>query len=1182
MNYADRGGHESSAEWPGWEDKSLMAKRWNDCAREPLLNAWQYTSAVVLIAVGCLVAGSVATAAQHADPSSPVVDGNARFTVITPTLIRMEYSSDGRFIDRRSYFAWERDVTPPQSVVKRIAGTLSITTSRMKLTWKGGTDGFDAGNLSIAFKANDGEWQTWHPGDQQRGNLGGTLASLDGANGAEPLPDGVVSRDGWFLYRDDTFLVSNGAHLWMQPRPKDEIDDWYFFGYGLGGYHTALKDLTTISGRIPIPPRFMLGSWRSRYYSYTQDQFQQLALDYDAGRFPLDVLVMDMGWHTTPHWGSLDWNRQLIPNPTALLQWLHAHQLHVTVNWHPNGGVGPWYGQYDAFCQAMGIDPAKQEVIPFEDTSEKFMRNYYKLLMDPLEKQGVDFWWLDGGVHLGWDNALDFWDIERPGTGRRGASFSRWGGWGDQRYPVWFSGDTSALWRTLRFEVPFTATAGNVGADYWSNDISGFRLKIPSSELFARWVEFGALSPVFRTHGENEFGNYRIPWDYGKQAEAAARRAYDLRDELFPYIYSSAYLTWKTSLPLARPVYLDFPKDQQAYTHSEEYEFGPNLLVAPIVTHGMGHAWLGATDMWFPGGTWWNLLTGERVNEPGDQTVLAAASGIPVYVRGGVPLPMQKVTLRMAASRLNPLVVRVYPGPDGGFTMYEDDGATPAYLHGAYALTPLRSEDRGGQGVNITIGPTTGSYTGQPAARQIVVQLPVTAHPANVTADGRQVPESSSALPGYTYNPAAATTEVRLPEEPIRKPVTVAVTFLGSELVRAQIPGIINRIAVVRRALAGAGQMRVEWKFALEAEQFHLQTLLSQAEQELGPANSRQVRAGLLSADKEQADIQSELEGYKDEQARGAAFALADAYVGAGVRLRKAGEGLIARDEPRDYRTYGRPNDINGYSVGVLLRVLTSTGSSANSLAVHVSGLADTSFALPEGKQMAFIFLPFMKATRNPIYHLRGTATLTLHAGGSLRVLNRDMDLRRELLDDWTLAGPFDRGKTPEIGGQPVTAATLRHSYTGKDGKLVSWVTWRAATHDQTYERGSDYLETMKRWIDLYTIYPTDNAAALAVTWVEAPRAVSAKLRVRHNAGIAVWVDQRAVMESEGAKGVMDLTDPPPDVLDVGLQKGWNEILVRTEDVTEDWGFSLKLELPPGVTCAQSDEPPTQAESDTP
>ncbi len=1136
---------------------------------------WKRALVVALMLAGGTCMGPVATAAATSGRSGVVVDGHARFTVITPTLIRMEYSRDGKFIHRRSYFAWERNVTPPEYKVSRGDGVLSITTSRMKLTWKGGTDGFNAENLSVAFVFDNGTWRTWNPGEKQMGNLGGTLTKLDGCSGAEPLPDGVVSRDGWFLYRDDTFLVSNGAHPWLQARPKDEIDDWYFFGYGVGGYHTALADLTTISGRVPIPPRFMLGSWRSRYYSYTQNEFQQLVLDYDAHRFPLDVLVMDMGWHTTPHWGSMDWNKKLIPDPTALLKWVHAHGLHVTLNWHPQGGVGPWYSQYGEFCRAMGIDPAKKEVIPFEDTNEKFMQNYYKLLMDPLEKQGVDFWWLDDdGNHLAWDNAMDFWDVERPGTGRRGASFSRWGGWGDQRYPVSFSGDTSALWRVLRFEIPFTATGGNVGADYWSNDVSGFRLKVPSSELFTRWVQFGVLSPVFRTHGTNHFGNYRIPWAYGEQAVTATRQAYDLRAKLFPYIYTSAYLTWKTSLPLARPLYLDYPKEEQAYAHPEEYEFGPDVLAAPIVTRGMGKTWLGATDMWFPDGTWWNLLTSERVNEPGNHTELATAGEIPVFARGGVPLPLQRVKMRMAAKPANPLVVRVYPGPNGKFAMYEDDGRSPAYLHGAYALTPLRYENLGAQGVRVMVGPTTGSYAGQLPARRIVVQLPVTSHPVSVTVDGGLVPESATAVPGYEYDPVTATTDVRLPAESIRKQVVVGVAFRGSQRVQALIPQILNRIADVQRALAGAGEVRAEWKYELIALRFKLRTLLSKAEQEFGPASQQQIQTSLTSAEGKQAQVALELEEYRNEPARAAAFALSDAYVSASVRLRKAGEGLMTRDVPRYHKPYGQPSDIEGYNTGLLVRVLRPSGESGDLLTVDVPGLADKSFSLPEGKQSIYAFLPLMKAAQDPLYDLSGTATLTMGAGGAHRVLTRGIDVRHELLDAWNIAGPFAKGQAPEIGGQTVTTAMLRNTYAGKDGKRVSWVTWLAATSKQTYAKGGDYLQMRKRWIDLYTIFPEDDASALAVTWVDAPKAVTAKLSARHNAGIAVWVNQTAVMESAGVKGITNVQDPPLDVAEVHLQKGWNQIVVRTQDDKQDWGFGLRLELPPGVICAQSAEPP--------
>ncbi len=404
--------------------------------------------------------------------------------------------------------------------------------------------------------------------------------------------------------------------------------------------------------------------------------------------------------------------------------------------------------------------------------------------------------------------------------------------------------------------------------------------------------------------------------------------------------------------------------------------------------------------------------------------------------------------------------------------------------------------------------------------------------------------------------------------------MTVGVTFRGSHNVQALIPGIVNRIAAVRRALAGAGRMRAEWKFKLEAERFHLQTLLSKAEQEFGPASAKTIQTSLTAADGKQAKIESHLQEYSDGQSRAAAFALAGAYVSASVRLRKAGEGLMARDVPRYHKSYGRPNDITGYNTGLLVRVLEPSGAGTDSLSVNVPGLADKSFTLPEGKRAAYAFLPLMKATRHPLYHLRGTATLTVGAGHSHRVLNRGIDVRHALLDEWSMAGPFEPGKAPEIGTQPVTAAMLKTTYTGKGGKRVHWETWRSATRKQTYQRGSDYLGTWKRWLDLHTIYPVKHASAVAVTWIEAPKAVTAKLSARHNAGIAVWLNQQPVMQVEGAKGVTDLTDPPADVKVVHLHKGWNQIAVKTEAGKKDWGFGLRLELPPGVVCAQSDRPP--------
>ncbi len=1096
---------------------------------------------------------------EHSKAS--VIDGHARFTVITPTLIRMEYSLDNRFVNSRSYFAWHRGIKPPDFLVRKHGGSLVIKTARMELTWRGGGSGFTPQNLSIRFRDGANKWKTWTPGTLQTGNLGGTLNSLDGCNGPEPLSNGVLSRDGWFLFPDNTKLITNGAHPWIQPRPASEVADWYFFGYGIDRYRTALRDLAIISGHVPIPPRFMLGSWRSRYHSFTAKQFRQFVVEYDAHQIPLDVMVMDMGWHTTPHWGSYNWNRKLIPHPRKLLAWLHGQGLHVTLNLHPQSGVGPWDSQFKEFCHRMALSPAVTRRVPFDPANRNSMHNFYKLLLNPMEKQGVDFWWLDwDSQYLGWVNALDFWNIGRPSTGRRGASFGRWGGWGDQRYPISFSGDTRSRWRVLRFEVPFVATGGNVGADYWSNDVGGFAVFIPSPELYARWVQFGALSPIFRTHSEGGYGEHRVPWYDGRRTLASARVGYDLRSRLFPYVYTCAYDCWKDSLPLVRPLYLGHPAAKEAYTHPEEYQFGPSLLVSPIVSRGVGKAWLGATDMWFPRGTWWNILTNERVDRSGDRPVLASADEIPIFARGGVPLPMQQFSLRMTEKPANPLVVCVYPGPNGKSTLYEDDGVSPDYLHGAYAITRLKYWNLGTKSVRVTVGPTVGSYSDQPRTRRVIVRLPVTTVPKQVLVDGKAVAKSVTATPGYSYNPATVTTEVRLPDRSIRKMVVVTVEFSASRSVQALLPNVLNRIAAVQWALAGAGQKRIGWKFKLDRLLFRLQTLRSTAAQVFGPATGVTVRSDLARATGELASIQGSLAQHQSAQSQAAEFALSNIFLSAARKLRDAGTGELPHNRHRDYKTYDGVNNIDHYQAGLLLHALVPAAAGQTHLLVNIPGLAHRDFTLSKSRRSHYVFLPILPANDHPLYSFSGRLVLRINPQVSA---NRSIRFDRWTLDQWRIVGPFAPGKAPKLGNTQITPATLGECFVGKSGKLVPWISaQRAVRHPTQYSQ--------KRWINVRRLYPVNGASALAVTWIRASAPVTCQLSEHHDDGMSLWVNQRRLMNMPAASSMSD----PADIIRVHLHAGWNQFVAQTDQIKGAWGFSIRLKVPNGVVFAQSAQPP--------
>jgi len=166
------------------------------------------------------------------------------------------------------------------------------------------------------------------------------------------------------------------------------------------------------------------------------------------------------------------------------------------------------------------------------------------------------------------------------------------GGWGDHRHPIHFSGDADIHFPMLEFEIPFTSTAGNVGCFYWSHDIGGHMdmgKKNPrDNEAYTRWTQFGALSAALRIHSTRSKDMDRRPWLCPTECTDAMRIAFHLRSELFPYIYSSAAQSHEQSVPLIRPMYIDYPEKDQAYTNAQQYMFGDNLLVAPIATAGSG------------------------------------------------------------------------------------------------------------------------------------------------------------------------------------------------------------------------------------------------------------------------------------------------------------------------------------------------------------------------------------------------------------------------------------------------------------------------------------------------------------------------------------------------------------------------------------------------------------------
>ena len=435
-------------------------------------------------------AASFNTAVPRANDEAVVLAGsNARFTVLTPQLIRMEWSEDGVFEDRASLTFINRSLPVPQFKVTKTAKKVVIKTSDVTLTYQIGSVPFNESNLKVEF-LTAGVKTLWTPGMDDKGNLMGTTRTLDNVDGRlhtekDPLEKGLLSRDGWAIVDDsDKYLMDE--NWWVAARPQNNYIDWYIFAYG-HEYKKALADYSKVAGRSPLPPRQTFGYWWSRYWQYSDSELKDIIDRLRSIDIPVDILIIDMDWHETwgldkdPEldeygqrigWTGYTWQKELFPAPELMFKWAHDAGLKTALNLHPASGIQPYEECYERFCKEYGWDqPGKS--VPFKIDEKKWADAYYNAVLKPIELQGNDFWWLDwqqwkeskynpGLSNTFWLNHVFYNYAKDNYPNLRPFLYHRWGGLGSHRYPLGFSGDTIITWESLEYQPEFTATAANV------------------------------------------------------------------------------------------------------------------------------------------------------------------------------------------------------------------------------------------------------------------------------------------------------------------------------------------------------------------------------------------------------------------------------------------------------------------------------------------------------------------------------------------------------------------------------------------------------------------------------------------------------------------------------------------------------------------------------------------------
>jgi alpha-glucosidase len=342
--------------------------------------------------------------------------------------------------------------------------------------------------------------------------------------------------------------------------------------------------------------------------------------------------------------------------------------------------------------------------------------------------------------------------MERRGLARP-LLFHRWGGLGNHRYEIGFSGDVISVWESLKFQPYFTATAANVGFGYWSHDIGGHMPGPINPELYTRWIQWGAFSPILRTHTTKNPGAERRIWAYPTDAFLVMRDAVRLRYALIPYIYTMSRKTYDTGISLCRPMYYDYPEEAEAYQFPGQYQFGDNLIIAPVTSPIDSASLLATVSVWLPPGEWVEWFTGARLRGPAVYERKFAVDEIPVYARAGAIVPMQPVNANAGQQLANPLVITLFPGAESRFALYEDAGNSTAYQKGEFCKTAI--EWQGGESSTRTlrINPVEGSYPGMLTERQYEIHVAGVMPPGSALCNGRPLGQTRETEgEGWSYD----------------------------------------------------------------------------------------------------------------------------------------------------------------------------------------------------------------------------------------------------------------------------------------------------------------------------------------------------------------------------------------------------------------------------------------------
>lgn len=619
--------------------------------------------------------------------------------------------------------------TPPAFTIKDQSGR-----PIQRLVWAPGTGVlmFDAGASPLLGLGEGGpQFDRRGSTDPMISGQGGYKLATHG--GRVPIP-WLIGTSGWaaFLHQPFGTFDFTGDQCKFQPTPGATLPVDVFV-VAAQEPATIMAEYARLTGNPELPPLWSLGYQQSHRTLASREEVLEEAKTFREKKLPCDALIYlgtgfcPSGWNTAN--GSFVWNSHVFPDPKKMIAELHAEHFRVVphaviLSDRLRGGV---------------TDPCALDRFDEADASCYWDAHRQDFAM------GVDGWWPDEGDPLDIPSTLTrhrmYWEgpqLDRPNE--RPYALHRNGYAGMQRYGSFlWSGDVFSTWETLKVQVPIGINSGLTGVPYWGTDIGGFvPTKEFTAELYLRWFQFGSFCTLFRSHGRT--WKLRLPWGWNTgdagpieinnyqgaatpdpselhnpEVETICRKYLELRYRLLPYLYSVIHECTRTGMPVMRALWLHYPDDPKAVACGDQYLWGPNLLIAPVIEKGAR-----VRRVYLPRGDWYDFWTGERL-EGGREVVRDVdLATMPIYARAGSIVPFGPVKQYTGQEVDEPLSVSIYPGGDASFLLYEDDGKSFNYRKGEWMGAQLRWDDKSR---TLALSLAEGSRMLAPKERKLDVRI---------------------------------------------------------------------------------------------------------------------------------------------------------------------------------------------------------------------------------------------------------------------------------------------------------------------------------------------------------------------------------------------------------------------------------------------------------------------------